>query len=155
MVRPLRELLFWTLEMSTLICAGRRSMPEMVNSRFVVFVLRSLIMCPKRPEWEGGYHWGYLTLIKFVFLFSLPLQCVLIQVFAHQVLVFWGFRIFDLILLSRDVVSPQGCVVQVTSAFFDDAFREHGLCWAIWHCRPSLDERLSSDPLWYLKLNIN
>ncbi len=36
--------------MSTLIWAGRRSIPETVNSRFVVFVFRSLIMCPNFPE---------------------------------------------------------------------------------------------------------
>ena len=50
MVRPFRDELLWTLEIRTLICAGLRSIPEVVNSRLVVFVLRSLIMCPNLPE---------------------------------------------------------------------------------------------------------
>lgn len=35
--------------MSTLIWAGLRSMPEVVNYKFVVFVFRSLIICPNFP----------------------------------------------------------------------------------------------------------
>lgn len=49
-VRPFNELLFWTLAIRTFIWAGRRSIPEVVNYKFVVFVFRSFIMCPKRPK---------------------------------------------------------------------------------------------------------
>lgn len=50
MVNPFNEELFCTLEMRTLIWAGLRSIPEMVNSRFVLLVFRSLIICPNLPK---------------------------------------------------------------------------------------------------------
>jgi hypothetical protein len=49
MVRPFNELLFCTLDISTLIWAGLRSIPDVVNSRLLVFVFRSLIMWPNLP----------------------------------------------------------------------------------------------------------
>lgn len=50
MVNPFNELLFCTLDIKTLICAGLKSIPEVVNSKFVVFVFKSLIMCPNFPH---------------------------------------------------------------------------------------------------------
>ena len=49
-VRPFNELLFCTLDMSTFIWAGLKSIPEVVNSKLVVFVFKSLIMCPNLPH---------------------------------------------------------------------------------------------------------
>ena len=41
--------MFCTFDINTLIWAGLKSIPEVVNSRLVVLVLRSLIMCPNLP----------------------------------------------------------------------------------------------------------
>lgn len=62
MVRPFKELLFCTFEIKTLICAGLKSIPEVVNYRLVVFVFRSLIMCPKRPLNVFDYYYSYRLL---------------------------------------------------------------------------------------------
>lgn len=62
MVKPFKELLFCTFDIKTLIWAGLKSMPEVVNYRLVVFVFRSLIMCPKRPLNVFDYYYSYRLL---------------------------------------------------------------------------------------------
>lgn len=55
MDRALRLALFYTLLTRTLICAGLRSSPEMVNYRLDELLVRSLIMCPNLPESFSHY----------------------------------------------------------------------------------------------------
>lgn len=139
--------------MSTLIWAGLRSIPEIVNSRLVVLVLRSLIICPNFPKFFKTYHWEYwINFLPLCGVFLLPPFFWVLTVF-HLISCAWVRRSCAPLLLSASSVFPPRFSSLTLSAFWCGAFTRPLLYWARSYHRFSLDEASHLIP--YLKLIIN
>ena len=135
MVRPFKLELFWTFETSTLTWAGRRSIPEIVNSRFVVFVFKSLIICPNFPTLLKIYHWECLTHFIPPFFAFLPLLFFWATISSHP-LSFASVMHFSFpVPLWACALSLTCFAFPPTLLLFVYAFLEHEWCWVRWRCR--------------------